>query len=154
MFGSNATFRLAGDVRIPVYSMPAESRAESPEHRPAVITAADPLAAYREYYKAIRSRNLDAVLAVVAEETRVNLLELFTNSDSGPLFDLWCESQQVATVVTGCSIRGDKAIVRTRSWDSEGRIMLRRHAAKWYIYTEKYWPITRARTDCAKSDGS
>lgn len=125
--------------------MPKESVAVSYGQPPAAITTANPLETYRDYCKAVRRRDLDALVKFVAEDVRVILFELFTNSDGGPLFDLWCESQQLATVVTGCSIQGDSAIVHIRSWRSQGQIMMMQREGSWYIVSEKHWPVADAR---------
>ena len=108
---------------------------------PALREASDPVQAYQAYQRAIRHRDLDAVLAVMTEEGKQGMLEFCSGAESAPLFELWCDSQHVATIVTGCTVRNDSAIVDVRSWQTGGRITMRRCGRVWCIHSEEHWPL-------------
>ncbi len=108
---------------------------------PAPRGASDPIQTYQAYQRAIRHRDLDAVLAVMTEEGKQGMLEFCAVAESAPLFELWCDSQHVPTIVTGCTIQNDTAIVDVRSWQTGGRITMRRCGLVWRIHSEKHWPL-------------
>lgn len=133
----------------------ADVPADTPES--GVCGLAQPLDAYRKYLRAIRHRDLPALMRVLSARASRQLIESVGTTDFGAFFQIWCDSQREPIMVTACRIDKDSATIEVRGWNSTGRIGLTRNEASWQVDSETYKPqrlaAGQASAPPSESDG-
>lgn len=106
-----------------------------------------PIDTYRNYRRALRSRDLRVILENLADGAAVRLRAFGSDGACGPALRVWCAMQAEAIAcAVGIAVNGDRAIVQAGGKHTHCLLHMRRIDGGWRIVAEEHARRCRDRT--------